>query len=432
MTHSSPGDLLRPNPTFRGNWIHQRIPRFRALHSDESGVISLLTVFVMLGCTWLLLWVLNSARQLDSKVRLQTAADAAGQSGVGILARGMNAIAFANQLEAELFAAVAVMQAADQTEAANSPLLGLLPVFESILSGNGADHRSRPIPAFRQDVIHLIPPLAEELTRNVGRANGAWRGPGAASNPDGPQGPLRSMLWSSVGRPLDGGDESDPRSRTLPVLDPSPQGGDAPFLADPNSALEQARRERSRLARRYLDPWALDLAAGDQELANRLVAKAALPLDRLLNEIYPDTNLPVQLRTPSPDAVSLEKDLMFVAVTYRQHQQPIAPAMFSNPNARHAPAMAISQFHLFLPRDRYACCPWTETRVDPRTGDESTIVFTEGWPDEWSASSQNWHAKLVPVTASGLGVILSSTPSPSGGPSWGALSPRQLDELVHH
>jgi hypothetical protein len=80
------------------------------LHSDESGVISLLTVFVMLGCTWLLLWLLNSAQQLDSKVRLQNAADAAGQSGVGMLARGMNAIAFANQLEADLLAGVAVMR----------------------------------------------------------------------------------------------------------------------------------------------------------------------------------------------------------------------------------------------------------------------------------------------------------------------------------
>lgn len=426
--------MTPPSPTSECTG-QARLPTFRAklrsLHSDESGVISLLTVFVMLGCTWLLLWVLNSARQLDSKVRLQTAADAAGQSGVGILSRGMNAIAFANQLEAELFAAIAVMQATEGTPAASSQLLNLLPVFEAILSGNGVEPRNRPIPAFRHDVIQVIPPLAEELTRNIGRANGLWRGPNAATNPDGPQGPLLAQLWSTNGRPIGRGDETDPRTRTLPVLDPSPQGWDAPFLPDPPAVLDQARRERSQLARRYLRPWANDLAAGDPMLSDLLVAKAARPLNHLLNELYQDTNLPIQLRNPSPNADSLEADLMYVAATYRQHQVPMASIMFTNPNATHAPAMAVSQVHLFLPRDRYVCCPWTETRIDPRTGEEYTIVFTEGWPSEWSASTQNWQAKLVPVTAPGLGAILTSTPSRNAGPSWGSLSPRQLDELVH-
>ncbi len=58
--------------------------------------------------------------------------------------------------------------------------------------------------------------------------------------------------------------------------------------------------------------------------------------------------------------------------------------------------MAISQVHLFLPLDRYVCCPWTEVRIDPRTGLEYTVVFMQGWPREWSASTQNWQAKLVP------------------------------------
>ena len=132
--------------------------RFRRLHSDESGVISLLTVFVMLGCTWLLLLMLNSARQLDSKVRMQNAADAAGQSGVGILARGMNAIAYANHLEADLLAGVAVMRGTQGTALASSPLVQfVLPLFEQILNGQAGQLPSdRPIPAFRRDLVEQI------------------------------------------------------------------------------------------------------------------------------------------------------------------------------------------------------------------------------------------------------------------------------------
>lgn len=405
--------------------------KLRTLHRDESGVISLLTVFVMLGCAWMLLWVVNSARQLDTKVRLQVAADSAGQSGAGILVRGMNAVAFANQLEAELFAAVAVMEAAEQTSAASSPLLVLRPVFESVLSGNGAPYRDRPIPVFRSDLVRRIPPLAEELTRSVGRMNGLWRGPDSATNPDGPQGPLLAQLWTTSGRPVSHTDENDPRVRTLPVLDPCPQGSDAQYLGDTTIVLEQARRERVLLASGYLRPWAIDLAAGDLVLADQLVERATRSLRRLLQGQYPDTNLPMLLRTPAPNSGTLQADLMFVAVTARRQIRPTAPLMFTNPNALHSPAMAFAQVHLFLPRDRYTCCPWTEVRVDPQTGAESTIVHTEGWPSEWSASTQNWQAKLVPVTAPGLGQILASSPSPDGSPSWGSLSPRQLDELVH-
>ena len=74
------------SPSTRPDW-RRSLARGEHLHRDETGVISLLAVFVILGCTWLLLWVLNSSKQLDSKVRMQNAVDAAGQSGVGILAR---------------------------------------------------------------------------------------------------------------------------------------------------------------------------------------------------------------------------------------------------------------------------------------------------------------------------------------------------------
>ena len=409
--------------------------RLARLHSDESGVISLLTVFVMLGCTWLLLSMLNSAQQLDSKIRLQNAADSAGQSGVGVLARGMNAIAFANQLEADLLAGVAVMRGTQGTALANSPLVQMvLPVFEQILSGqSGQLPPDRPIPAFRRDIVQEFPGLADEVTRDVARANGQWRGPNAANNPDGPQGPLLVQLWTTAGQAIGSGWEDDPRTRTLPVIDPSPLGQDAIYLADPADALRRGRRERGQLVNQYLHPWALDLAGGDQTLANQLVARAQRPLRLLLDTEYPDSNLPLILRSPSPGRRELEQDLMFVAVSYRLHPGSAASIMFRNPNARQAPAMAFAQVHLFLPRHRFTCCPWGEWHFDPQTGEPYFMSYFDGWPGEWSASTQNWQAKLAPATAEGLSAILTSRVPNTNlmPPGWGQLTPRQMDELTH-
>jgi hypothetical protein len=432
----------------RGSFLFSRTRKacsaeITRLHSDESGVISLLTVFVMLGCTWLLLLLLNSARHLDSKVRLQNAADAAGQSGVGVLARGMNAIAFANHLEADLLAGVAIFREAQGTPLASSPLVQLvLPFFEQILQGQaGQLPPDRPIPAFRRDIVEQIPLLADQVTRNVARANGLWRGPSIPNNPDGPQG-LLVQLWTTSGRAVNSGGEDDPRTRTLPVIDASPSGLDTAYLVDPAAELVRARSERARLVAHYLRPWALDLAGGDQVLANQLIARAQRrgtprtppgSLHILLDGLYADTNLPLVLRSPSPSGGELERDLMFVAVSYRLHPGSSASRMFRNPNALQAPAMAFAQVHLFLPRHRYTCCPWGEWHYDPRTDTSYFISYFDGWPGEWSASTQNWQAKLTPATADSISSILSSRVPNSNlnPPHWGALTPRQVDVLTH-
>ena len=420
------------------DWLRKRgvLDRVRSFHRDESGVITLLTVFVMLGCTWMLLWLFNSAKQLDSKVRMQNAVDAAGQSGVGVLARGMNAVAFANRFEADLIAAVAVMQGTQSTPAASSPMIGvLLPTFQEILAGqSGQLPPDRPIPAFRRSIVTQIPMLADEVTRNVGRANGLWRGVNAANNPNGPQGSLLVQLWTTSGQAIGHGSEDDPHTRTLPLIDPSPLGLDAQYLGDSGGLLQQARQEREQLVRHYIAIWARDLAAGDPALASRLISQAEIPLQVLLNDLYSKSNLPLLLRSPATDRQTLERDLMFVSVAYRRHSISSASRMFRNPNAAIAPAMAFAQLHLFLPRPRYICCPWGETRIDPRTGESYFISYTDGWPTDWSAHTQNWQAKLVPATARSLSAILSqSVPGTNANPPhWGQLTPRQFDELTHH
>ena len=394
------------------------------------------TVFVMLGCTWVLLWLLNSAQQLNSKVHMQNAVDAAGQSGTGILARGMNAVAFANQLEADLLAAVAVLRASQQMPGTPSPLVGvLLPVFENILSGqSGQLSVDRPITAFRHDVVRRIPSLADEVTRNVGRANGRWRGIDSASNPDGPQGPLLVQLWTTSGQPVSSGNENHPQSRTLPLIDASSEGPDAAYLPDPDAWLKIARQERELMVQHYIPLWALDAAAGDSVQAALLITRAQFELRVLLDDLYPRSNLPMVLRLQSDSRTEVERDLMFVAVAYRLHPSPTAAKMFRNPNSALAPAMAFAQTHLFLPRPRYVCCPWGETVIDPVTGEDQFVSRTDGWPIAWESSTQNWQAKLVPATAWTLSSILSRVPQNANfnQPTWGQLTPRQMDELTHH
>ncbi|MFG0335490.1 MAG: TadE/TadG family type IV pilus assembly protein [Maioricimonas sp. JB049] len=94
------------------NVLNRVVTRLRNVHSDERGTISILTVFCALMFTMLLILLINVARQLDDKIKMQNAADAAAYSGGVVLARGMNAIAFTNHLEADVFAVTAFLREA--------------------------------------------------------------------------------------------------------------------------------------------------------------------------------------------------------------------------------------------------------------------------------------------------------------------------------
>src|SRR5262245_1779144 len=85
--------------------------RLRALPRDERGTISVMSVITIFALTLVLGMVINAGRHVDEKIRLQNAADAAAYSGGAVMARGLNALAFSNHLEAEGFALVAYMRA---------------------------------------------------------------------------------------------------------------------------------------------------------------------------------------------------------------------------------------------------------------------------------------------------------------------------------
>src|SRR5262245_48467202 len=86
------------------------IQRFKTLHRDQSGSISLATVFALLLLTVLMGMVINVGRQVDNKVKLQNAADSATYSGGVVLARGMNTLAFSNRLLCDVFAMTAYLR----------------------------------------------------------------------------------------------------------------------------------------------------------------------------------------------------------------------------------------------------------------------------------------------------------------------------------
>ncbi len=296
------------------------IARIFELHRNERGTISILTTFAMLMFTMLLLLIMNVALQVDDKVKMQNAADAATYSGGVVIARGMNAIAFANHLEADVFAVTAFLrEARDQNAASIVPqvlqawveaaaLFGpaqfpkfipltsvippkaameqelvdawsemafsaadfALPVFEYILGtpenemSPAYDHL---IPNFQRAVVSTIPQLSAEVTMEVALRHGLTAeeqrnlSQQLRDNPQsaaGERGPQYGVLWRTSLYPVGGTDEDDPMTRTLPVVDPDPSGNDFNAVPDGPTYLARAQSRRNQLAHDYLNQWIND------------------------------------------------------------------------------------------------------------------------------------------------------------------------------
>src|SRR5262249_12417399 len=86
--------------------------RLSRLHCDESGSISVATVFALLFLTMVGERVIKGEGQVDNKVKLQPAADASTYSGGVVLARSMNTLAFTNHMLCEVFALTAILREA--------------------------------------------------------------------------------------------------------------------------------------------------------------------------------------------------------------------------------------------------------------------------------------------------------------------------------
>lgn len=310
MTHTTPSighvhTEANARIGFESCWDRlRRLPH--RLHGDERGVISLVTVFVALVFTMILAMILNIARHVDDRMRLQNAADASTYSGGVVMARGLNTLAFTNHLLAESFALTAYLDVLDDTDfhpltddilaawqnageamedAASSAgvdkfqrlgaaIQNKIPIeagfvdayhdiagqharmtvgaFRAILGPRSRD--GGPIPRFQRALVQSLPNVAQLVSDGVARRYGQlWE-----SNHR--EMPITAAIWRAHvddARTLAGQDESSWRSRTVPAVDPSPFGPDRPDgdLTTTDYYVRTARSQRRDLAFYYLENW---------------------------------------------------------------------------------------------------------------------------------------------------------------------------------
>jgi hypothetical protein len=446
--------------------LHSARRTLHRLHRNQSGTMSIVSVFALMLLAMLLGMVMNVGRQVDGKIKMQNAADAASYSGGVVLARGMNTLAFTNHLLCDVFALTAFMREARDGRAASltPPVLAawaqvgpvleaspfpkfqetgrainqkvpleeqmvqtysdwaaaasdlILPVLEEILA-------EEQIPEFQRALVLATPTLAQRATAETARRHGL-------TSPD--RGDMYAVLWRTMVDPVGGNSENS--RRTLPVVDPV-------LDREPNQEVYQdlARLERRMLAHRYLRDWnnesmrAFDRVGKMSQFANLWRGFTCGELDKLLDDEYPNSNLPHMIRMDLPAAGSvnqyLERDFMFVGVAYWPQLDDLLPGLFTSPIP--SDATTFGQVMLFVPEPRlvkarrnlaaggdsvsYGGVPGDiinfETPVDPGPDDQwEWTVVRQGRPRHWDLLNQNWTVQLVPATSDSIASILQTMP----------------------
>jgi hypothetical protein len=488
------------------------------LHGDEQGVIGVLSVFAVLALTLLLGMVMNVGRSVDAKVRLQNTADGAALSGGVVIARGMNLLAFTNHMLFDVFALTAYCrEARDEhaekyvpeilaawdglarvfaraTDFPKFPRLGraipqktpvereyvrafcewaaaasekTLPVLEDVL-------REEMIPKFQRAVVETYPGIAQEAAMRIAQRDGSTSHS---------YGQILGVLWrpdvSLVGQ------NEDPASPSLPAVDPT---HDTAYRA-------KAQQQRRHYAMQYLGTgfahgtkysptwrshypgswtveefWLFDNAAKMCQFGNLFRCFACGQLNKLLDEEYPETNLPHMIRVsndpgdaPLPFMVP-EKDnndylaryFTFLGAAYRQKLPQMSPTKFINPMS--SDAVAYAEIRVFVPNPRLQWCdsmgrtisvsvpgmgdmptPPPEDAID-LPGDETKGKFFIGrrrvpW---WNLLNQNWTVQLVPTTQPRLAEILQTPPMLDSAqqqfslPDLGGLNSADIERISPH
>ena len=377
------------------------ISKLPYLHHDERGSISVVSVFAVLFLAMLLGMVMNVGRQVDGKLRMQNAADAAAYSGGVVLARGMNTLAFTNHLLCDVFAVTAFLrEARDQNSASYTPKIlaawdkigrlfasskfpkfvslgsairqkvqleqkmvdcysawakcvsdQVLPMMEEILA-------QEMIPKYQRAVVVAFPDIAQTAAQQTASRNG---------DPDHGRGPMFGVLWRTDARPVGGAVETNysPEERTLPVVDPQLDS-----LPNQDKYVKTASNQRRRMSHRFLNDWnaqllsAFDQVAKMSQFAGLWRSFTCGYLDKLLDEEYPHTNLPFVIledldqTAKSNTALSnaaLEKHYSYISVVYWKKLAEFGPKLFKNP--LEADAQAFAEVHIFIPRKRLEWVP---------------------------------------------------------------------------
>lgn len=282
------------------------------LHRDERGTISILSVITLLMLTMLLGMILNVGEQIDDKIKMQNAADAASYSSGVVMARGLNTLAFTNHLLSETLALTAYFREGRDRFAESlvpdvldrwrvvGQQLGMsefklirdmqpaidpkiemeqelvrtfgnmsyakarivLPALEVILgvpetplSGSASMNpqefaRSHLIPEFQRAIVRAIPDSSFTISNEIARRNSP--GPNQEST--------QCVIWSMQTEDSIVVSEHNPLERILPAVDPSLEGTDFSYLSSGEAFvyLRMARLRREFLAIHYLAEWIND------------------------------------------------------------------------------------------------------------------------------------------------------------------------------
>lgn len=381
-------------PVGRGPRCSQSTLRFLTrLHGDQRGVISILSVFAVLMLTAVLGMVMNVGRQVDGKIRLQNAADAAAYSGGVMVARGMNVLAFSNHLLSEVVALTALMREGRDQQSdkyipdilsawkkagqifQQSPFpkfkkLGQAIIQQAPLEQELADAFSawakatselilptlelilqeELIPEFERAVVRAYPDMAQQAALEAAAANG---------RPSHGRGDLCGVVWRTGSNVVPVGGSGEAFQGTIPAIDPT----------DPSHSdrMDEARDQRDRLASQYVRRWNREVLMFFDRRA-RMCQYATLWRNFVDGQQYPpcgqlkkvlteyDKNVPHLIRTPRnqvPDSSinqHLDEEFTFVGVAYWNKLANFAPRIFYNPMP--AASVAFAQARVFIPHRR--------------------------------------------------------------------------------
>ncbi len=262
------------------------------------------------------------------------------------------------------------------------------------------------IPEFQRAMVRMIPEMAQEVTREIARRHGMPRGEETGSQgylSQTSRGEQSGALWRTTVETVGYSNEDDPLRRTLPVIDPDPNEGDL-YVPSIEEYRDESRNRRRILARAYLQGWnnqKLSLFRAEAKMSqffNLWVTATCAQLNRLLEEEYRDTNLPMMLRRTDDnrnveriisDAETvigqdgrrvrmdrrtdrgfefvnnrvrssfstvddyIERDFNFVGVVSRRQLAEMGPGLFKNPIEQRSDAHTFAQVSIFIPRPRY-------------------------------------------------------------------------------
>lgn len=463
------------------------------VHREERGTIGIVSLFGLLLLVILLGMVMNAGRQVDQKIKMQNAADAATYSGGVVITRSMNTLGFTNHLLCDVFALTAYMregrdrvaesftpqimddwakvgpfmatseyppfallgQAITEKNMPERQLVGtfgnwaaaasemMLPVLEDILA-------NERIPQFQRALVQTTPGLAQAAAAEMAQRHAnAWPKPVR----------LSGVMWRTSAGPVGGWGETD--RRTLPVVDP-----ELDAVPSQEAYIQVAQQQRRNLSHTYLTHWnnesmmVFDNKGKMSQFSNLWRTRTCGQLNKLLDVEYPRRNLLFQIRTPVTQIGALnphlEQDFMFVGVVYREKLPDLIPRIFRNPLA--TDRQAYSQIMLYVPRRRLV---WIQPGVTASgamsmggvPGQTLTFggsgggmpagppyvgrQFAAPHPEGWDLITQNWSTQLVPATTSSLPAILSTPPVGFASatvttPNLSELTDQDIQWISHH